>query len=1030
MRPIKLTMNAFGSFLETTIIDFETLNNAGFYLVTGETGSGKTTIFDAIMFALYGEPSGNIREQEGFRNDLAEDKNKTFVELVFEKDHKRYTITRSPKYAVPSRTTAFTEKASLVYDDEVIEKKKTVDEKILEIIGLTVDQFRQVIMLAQGEFMKLIHSNSKEKDEIFRKIFGTEILDEISNLLKDEAKNIKDKLFEVETKLSQLISSLESNDQLLKREIAMDDFYNTKLLIEELNELIAKNEIELEELSNKDKSLNDQLLTIVKQKEVASILNDDFDKLATLINDLETLELHKEEINTFKDKILLLNKIDQIKPIYERLLSIHMQINKQIADCNENKEDLDVKQNELDCYQEQLEYIELDRTSLLKAKEEALLVKNDIEIKEKIITLNASLISIDNKYKDQTEDLENLTHTKTEYSNVFTTLNKSLEGYDDIKTKYELTKVELDRLKSDLTTFLEKTKVLDKRNKIKENIKKCNTEYQTLVETYSAKFNDYQHKELVYYNNIAGILVKELKEGQPCPVCGSIEHPQIAVIKDDVISKEELDLLAVDLENARTKKDNKTIDINSLTALLNEVIIQLLELLNISDESLIEETIKILVEEKEKQINDLSVKINLLEEKLKFFEQTKQEIITIETKINEVNLLIDTASTNLTSLKEQLAAIKGSISTYQEQVKYEDDIEILENALDQYNIFIETLEESITAFDDGYHLAIEEQKVSASKFEQSSKLLNELKTSYDDLSKVYEEKIISLAIDKDIIDNLEEHLQDVSNLGTYIKTVTEFETKYDNLKKTKNELEDKLKGKQKENLEEFTTKIDNLTEEINLLDASITNLNTLVSNNKQIKIELEKAFKVFIKVQKEFDEISELSKTSNGNNPKYLSFERFVLIGYFENILKHANTRLSKMTDGRFVLYRKEDKVKGSAQQGLELEVFDFETGKRRDVKTLSGGETFKAALSLALGLADAIENKVGHISIETLFIDEGFGTLDEKSLHQAIDILLELNDGTKSIGIISHVQELKDIIPTKLIVTKSTDGSKVKIVS
>ena len=420
MRPIKLTMNAFGSFLETTIIDFETLNNAGFYLVTGETGSGKTTIFDAIMFALYGEPSGNIREQEGFRNDLADDKNKTFVELVFEKDHKRYTITRSPKYSVPSRTTAFTEKASLVYDDEVIEKKKTVDEKILEIIGLTVDQFRQVIMLAQGEFMKLIHSNSKEKDEIFRKIFGTEILDEISNLLKDEAKNIKDKLFEVETKLSQLISSLESNDQLLKREIAMDDFYNTKLLIEELNELIAKNEIELEELSNKDKSLNDQLLTIVKQKEVASILNDDFDKLATLINDLETLEFHKEEINTFKDKILLLNKIDQIKPIYERLLSIHMQINKQIVGCNENKEDLDVKQNELDCYQEQLEYIELDRTSLLKAKEEALLVKNDIEIKdgnssnkdnlnEDIDKEESSLPDTDNKtdFEENDDNIEN-----------------------------------------------------------------------------------------------------------------------------------------------------------------------------------------------------------------------------------------------------------------------------------------------------------------------------------------------------------------------------------------------------------------------------------------------------------------------------------------------------------------------------------------------------------------------------------------------------------------------------------------------
>ena len=172
-----------------------------------------------------------------------------------------------------------------------------------------------------------------------------------------------------------------------------------------------------------------------------------------------------------------------------------------------------------------------------------------------------------------------------------------------------------------------------------------------------------------------------------------------------------------------------------------------------------------------------------------------------------------------------------------------------------------------------------------------------------------------------------------------------------------------------------------------------------------------------------------MSLVASGQNKKYLSFERYVLVEYFDNILNHANIRLKKMTNGRFMLYRKVDKTKGRAQQGLDMEIFDFETGKRRDVKTLSGGETFKAALSLALGLADAIENKVGNITIDTLFIDEGFGTLDEESLHQAIEILLELNSDNKSIGIISHVQELKDIIPTKLIVTKSDNGSSVKIV-
>ena len=1030
MRPIKLTMNAFGSFLETTVIDFAVLNSAGFYLVTGETGSGKTTIFDAIMFALYGEPSGNIREQEGFRNDLADDKNKTYVELVFEKDHKQYTITRSPKYFVSSRTTALTEKAELVFDDQVIEKKKAVDEKILEIIGLTVEQFRQVIMLAQGEFMKLIHSDSKKKDEIFRKIFGTEILDEISNLLKEETRIVKDKLLQIETKLSQLIESIKSNDQLTKIEMAIEDFYNTNLLIEELNELILNQEKELEELTTKDKSLNEKLITIVKQKEAASILNDDFDKLATLISDLETLETQKEEISLYKDKINLLNKIDQIKPIYEKLLSIHIQINSLIALSNENKEELDLKQNELDCYLEQLEYIELDRTSLVKAKEEATLVKNDIELKEKISTLNDNLKIQIEDYTKQVKELDNYNTSKTQLLEQIAILEKSLMNYDDTKTKYELLKVELDRLENDLKIFNDKIKILEKREIIKENIKTCNKEFQILVENYTKIFNLYQSKELVYYNNIAGILVKDLKEGQPCPVCGSTNHPQIATLSDDVISKEMLEEIAEQLEASRNNKDNKTLEIETLTIQLNTINDQLLELLNITDIALIDATIKKVLKEKEEQINNLSTYINSIEEKLKEFEQVKQTIKLLEAKVDEIVKTIDINNVNLTSLKEQIALINGSINTYQEQLKNSDDIETLKEILEQYNTFIETLEENVNAFDDGYQLAIEEQKVAASKLEQSTKQLTELKLSYEELSKVYEEKITALELDQNIIDNIEEYIQDLSNLGIYIKTVTEFETNYDNKKKTKEELEIKLKGKQKENLDGLTSLINELSCDINLLTEKITTLTTLVSNNKQTSVELDKAFRIFVKVQKEFEEINELSKTSSGSNPKYLSFERFVLIGYFENILRHANTRLSKMTDGRFELYRKEDKGKGNAQQGLELEVFDYETGKKRDVKTLSGGETFKAALSLALGLADAIENKVGHISIETLFIDEGFGTLDDKSLHQAIDILLELNDGTKSIGIISHVQELKDIIPTKLVVTKSTDGSKVTIVS
>lgn len=1030
MRPIKLVMNAFGSFLETTEIDFEVLNNAGFYLVTGETGSGKTTIFDAIMFALYGVASGNTRDSEGFRNDLADDKNKTYVEFTFMKDGKTYVITRSPKYSLPSRSTPLTEKAELIIGDEVIEKKKAVDEKILEIIGLTVDQFKQVMMLAQGEFMKLIHSDSKKKDEIFRKIFGTEILEELSSLLKEESKTLKDKVTQIETKIHQLIESLNTNNELKYLNISLEDYYNTEYLLEELSEVISTDEEKLNDLNIKLKELQNNQLDLVKQKESASILNDEFDHLNNLTLALENFEKYKDQIEEDKSKISLLNKIDELKPIYEKLLSIHMQINKCIAACKVNQEDLVEKQNELECYKEQENLIDLDRGNLSKAKETALLIKNDIDLKEKVNKLNDDVLKVKNDLDKNEEKLSTLNETKRSLEEEINKLNNDLKDLEDIKTKYELSKSNLEKVNDDFDLFNEKIKDLTKRNTIKNDILVHTTNYQKLAVEYQNLLNEYIYKESSYYNNIAGILVKELKDGHPCPVCGSTTHPSIAKVISDAVTKDELEELDKKKELARNVKDEEKIKIEKLYVKCDELNNKLLELLNISDVNLIENTIDTTL----CKMNENKV---LLQEELKNkiielqnLENTKKLLSLKETEIENLNIKINEYTNHINSLKEQLATLNGSITTYQEQMSYEESIDELNEAFTEYSDFIEMMEEQINGFDNGYKIANEEYKIAAVKLEESNKQLNELKDNYERLTLEYNDLIASLSLSNNVVDNLEEYIQELPKLSEYIKKVTEFETRYDNTKNTIKELTLKLDGKQKINILLLDEQILKLENELIILSRSITELYTKLTNNKQVNKELEKQFKLYIKTSNEFNELNELSKTSNGNNVKYLSFERYVLIEYFENILKHANIRLSKMTDGRFALYRKEDKGKGSAQQGLELEVFDFETGKRRDVKTLSGGETFKAALSLALGLADAIENKVGHISIETLFIDEGFGTLDEKSLHQAIDILLELNDGSKSIGIISHVQELKDIIPTKLVVTKTTDGSKVKIIA
>ena len=242
MKPIKLVMNAFGSFLEKTEINFNILNNAGFYLITGPTGSGKTTIFDAIVFALYGEASGDTRSTEGFRSDFADDKNETYVEFTFEKDDITYTIRRTPRYSVSYRSTPIESKVSLVFKDTTIEKIVNVNEAINKIIGLSSSQFKQVIMLAQGEFMKLIHAKSYERDEIFRKIFGTEVFEKVSKLLKEETKNVKDKLKVTEELMKRYIINIPDAKNYLNYNSTLLDLNNTDYLINELAEKISDNE--------------------------------------------------------------------------------------------------------------------------------------------------------------------------------------------------------------------------------------------------------------------------------------------------------------------------------------------------------------------------------------------------------------------------------------------------------------------------------------------------------------------------------------------------------------------------------------------------------------------------------------------------------------------------------------------------------------------------------------------------------------------------------------------------------------------
>lgn len=1029
MKPIKLVMNAFGSFLDKTEINFNILNNAGFYLITGPTGSGKTTIFDAIVFALYGEASGDTRSTEGFRSDFADDKNETYVEFTFEKDFVTYTIRRTPRYSVSYRTTPVESKVSLVFKDTVIEKIANVNEAINQIIGLSSSQFKQVIMLAQGEFMKLIHAKSFERDEIFRKIFGTEVFEKVSRLLKEETKAVKDKLKLTEELMKRYIINIPDVKNYVNYNPTLQDLNNADYLIKELSDNISDNKKTLNIYEKDLKENSNELINLNANKETAKLINDDFNTLKEELNKLDILDKEKSKISLKEKEIVILNKVSKIKPFYDKLININLQINLLSKTYQTNNAILEEKQETLNFFIDQTNMIELDRLSLENLKKTKEEIEKNINIKKEIEAKLIIITTLNEQIGSLNKELGKLNSNELVIKDEITALNDEIKELSKYQTEYEITSNEIKALESKIKEFNKNNVLYKEVESVLKEINDLSTIYQELLNDYNLAHTNYFEKEKSYFNNIAGMLANELTSGNPCPVCGSIHHPLKAVITTDIVSKETLDKEADALELMRTKKDEKLVEIESLKAKYDACINQLLNNLEIKSKDDILSKINEKTTNYNNSLNELNIYLNTCLKNIKELKNKEKELFDKEELYNTNNTIILNLSEKLTNINNSLSNMKGVVSALEEQLTFSNDIEELTVALEERKEAMLMLEEAIKGFDLEYNQVKEEYQIIKGKTEENINQLENLKEEQDKAINAYNEALINENIDKFIIDNIEMYISELASLSTYVKEVTEFTSNYTITVNKITVLKDKLKDTTEQNLEELDNLISVKEKQIEKLKVLITNITNIINSQQTIFNDLLVSFQEYKKILDLHVDLSTMSLAANGQNKKYLSFERYVLTEYFDNILNHANIRLKKMTNGRYLLYRKVDKSKGRAQQGLDMEIFDFETGKRRDVKTLSGGETFKAALSLALGLADAIENKVGNVTIDTLFIDEGFGTLDEESLNQAISILLELNNDNKSIGIISHVQELKDLIPTKLIVSKIDNGSVVKIV-
>lgn len=920
MRPLKLKISAFGPYSGVTEFDFDKLGTNGLYLITGDTGAGKTTIFDAITYALYGEPSGKNREVSMFRSKYADESTPTEVELVFSYRDKEYTVKRNPEYEREAKrgggTTKQSANAEIIYPDgKVITKIKDVDNAIKDIIGIDRDQFRQIAMIAQGDFLKLLIAPTKERMEIFRHIFKTETYQNMQDRLKRESGKLSDECDAIRRSISQYINGIVCDDD------------NT-------------DSIEVTKAKNGDITIEDTLTLLEKL-----ISNDEKTEQA--------IEKNKENLQKSLDAVKL--SVNKAKDIISAK-----------ADFEKNKTELETETEKQKALSEKAESEKKKKPEIKKLGEQVAEIKallpdyDEFSEKSAALQKNQKFISNSVELKKNTEKI--LKAAEDEIA-ALTKESKALEKAGEEKIKLENEKKVLSDNANKLTTL--KLNI--------DSLEKAETEYKQAIEIYNEKQTiaektdtEFKAQYKLYLDAQAGILADTLKKDEPCPVCGSTTHPKPVVKPEKAPTKEQLDTLQSESEVANTNANNARIKAGNLKGAFDEKQNSVTTEINALLGDVKPEETKSLIMVK---LSDTDKKIN---EQIKLIETAQNKILRKE----QIEKLLSQKTEELNILKEKLTKISDDVKT-----------KVAENKSLEKRI--KELKAKLTF--DSKEMAEAEIEALTEKTEQMTKAyentLNELKESG--------EKLASL---KAANEEISKRIGDDTNID----------------------------------LEKETEKLTALEEEQARLEALAKVIHSRISTNKVARDNIKLKSGDLIEAEKKYSWVKSLSNTANGqlSGKEKIMLETYIQMNYFDRIISKANTRLMIMTDGQYDLVRRKESTSKSGQSGLDLDVIDHYNGSQRSVKSLSGGESFKASLALALGLSDEIQSSSGGIKLDTMFVDEGFGSLDEESLATAMKALSSLAEGNRLVGIISHVGELKQRIDKQIIVTKDkTGGSKAEIV-
>lgn len=1042
MRPIELMMAAFGPYAGIEVIDFSALGDRNIFLVTGPTGAGKTTIFDAISFVLYGEASGSSRDKDSLRSDFASDDQVTFVELKFELRGKFYKIKRIPqqmrKKARGDGYTLKTAEAELILPSgNVITKVNNVDEKVIEILGINKQQFKQIVMLPQGEFRRLLEAESVERETIFRKIFGTQAFSEIQNKLDSHRKKLYGKILDKITQRNTHIKHIEcGEDEVLFHSINAEDI-NVIGVIEQTNNFIEYDQVKLSKIKDQLENIKAEQEILQKKmlegEQVNRRLQDKF-KLGSLLK----IEVDREDEFIKKEKALALSrKVLEVKLVEDNL-------NEKMLNKKEREKQLEEGKISLSRASEALERARklledevskepiknklLEDMSLLKSFESKV---KDYEYKDK------SIIALKNELKQKETMKILIKNSLNDKRKIVEELDRELKEVQ----KAEVLKVEIEacieRQSNIINDMISLFNYYSDYNNSSVNHAKEKDVFFSLEKKYKEEKSKYELMDETFKKGQAGFLAKDLEDGMMCPVCGSKEHPMVAAMIEGIPAEQELKRQKDIFDTLGQQYHDKLVTLSALYATIEEIHKKAKEQeeklydllgkdfmnLNISNKLIYIKQKGIVLREEENNLKkELDAILRTCKEKTKLEEG-------LHKLNNEINKLID----NQEKLEKEYTDLFGKVKAEEnllisiEKEIPEDirSIRLLQEKISQIEKSVEMINESYKRAQEGFTVTSSSKAAIEADLNVREQNLNEVILEVGKMIERFNEKLKSSGFR-----DYDHYNSSYIGEDEILRSDTEIKVFYENLRSLKDRYEvsvEETEGLEVVDIEQFNIHLQQTKGKERELADSEKVLFSRIEHNQKLLVKIESLNDDIEDDEKKYSMVAELAKIANGDNNERITFERYVLAAYFDEIIEAANTRLYKMAGGRFILRRKEEKGKGRKQEGLELEVFDNYTGKARHVKTLSGGEGFKASLSLALGLADVIQSYAGGVVLDTMFVDEGFGTLDPESLDNAIQCLTDLQTGGRLVGIISHVPELRERIDVRLEISAAREGSKAK---